>query len=116
MLCALTLMLPSLVLWAQVASSLVIMVIATASCGLASGLGHRGSLQVVNQIAPPDRRAEVISSYFVCVFSGNALPVIDICVITTIAGATLANLIFAVMIMVFAFLALAFAIKYTNPD
>jgi hypothetical protein len=73
-------------------------------------------LQVVNQIAAPDRRAEVISSYFVCVFSGNALPVVGIGVITTIAGATLASLIFAVMIMAFAFLTLAFAIKYANPD
>jgi hypothetical protein len=92
------------------------MVIAAASCGLALGLGYRGRLQVVNQIAAPDRRAEVISSYFVCVLSGNALPVVGIGVITTIAGATLASLIFAVMIMAFAFLTLAFAIKYANPD
>jgi hypothetical protein len=36
-----------------------IMIAATATCGLAAALGYRGSLQVVNQIAPREQRAEV---------------------------------------------------------
>jgi MFS family permease len=113
-LCALALMLPSvaLVVWAQTAGSLAILVIATALCGVAAGLGYRGSLQVVNQIAPADRRAEVVSSYFVCGFCGNALPVIGIGVIATLASATEASIAFAVMISVFALVALYFGAKY----
>ena len=90
------------------------MIIATAACGVSAALGYRGSLQVVNQIAPEDRRAEVVSSYFVCVFSGNALPVIGIGMISTWTGATVASLLFALMISAFALIALYFGVKYTQ--
>jgi MFS family permease len=97
---------------AQLAGSTVVMIFATASCGVAAGLGYRGSLQVVNQIAPEDRRAEVVSSYFVCAFAGNALPVIGVGVISTIASSTAASLVFATTISVFALVALLFGVKY----
>jgi MFS family permease len=114
MLWALTLMLPSvgLLVSAQIVVSMTIMIIATALCGIAAGLGYRGSLQVVNQIAPENRRAEVVSSYFVCGFSGNALPVIGIGVISTLASSTAASLVFAATIGVFALVALFFGIKF----
>jgi MFS family permease len=114
MLWALALMVPSvaLVVAAQVAGSIALMVVATAVCGLAAGLGYRGSLQVVNQIAPPDRRAEVVSSYFVCGFIGNAVPVIGVGVISTLASPAIASLLFAVTIGIFAVVALFFGIKY----
>jgi len=62
MLWSLGLMLPSLALLvtAQLVGSLGVMIAATAICGVATGLGYRGSLQLVNQIAPDDRRAEVV--------------------------------------------------------
>jgi MFS family permease len=114
MLWALGLMLPSVALLAsaQIVASMAIMIVATAACGIAAGLGYRGSLQVVNQIAPEHRRAEVVSSYFVCGFSGNALPVIGVGVISTLASSTAASLVFAVTISVFALVALCFGIKY----
>jgi hypothetical protein len=74
--------------------------------------GYRGSLQVVNQIAPENRRAEVISSYFVCGFWGNALPVIGVGVISTLASSNAASLAFALTVSVFAIVALFFGIKY----
>jgi MFS family permease len=114
MLWALGLMLPSVALLvsAQIVASMAIMIVATAACGIAAGLGYRGSLQVVNQIAPEHRRAEVVSSYFVCGFSGNALPVIGVGVISTLASPTAASLVFAVTISLFALVALCFGIKY----
>jgi predicted MFS family arabinose efflux permease len=114
MLWALGLMLPSVALLvsAQIVASMAIMIVATAACAIAAGLGYRGSLQVVNQIAPEHRRAEVVSSYFVCGFSGNALPVIGVGVISTLASSTAASLVFAVTISVFALVALGFGIKY----
>lgn len=116
MLGALVLMIPTvaLVVAAQTFASMTIMIIATAACGLAAGLGYRGSLQVVNQIAPPERRAEVVSSYFVCGFSGNALPVIGIGIIATFASPIWASVSFAAMIAIFAIVAFIFGLKYTR--
>jgi MFS family permease len=116
MLWALALMIPAVVLvvTAQILGSMTVMIIATAACGIAAGLGYRGSLQVVNQIAPDAQRAEVVSSYFICCFSGNALPVIGIGVISTAASATVASLVFAAMIIAFALVALVFGSRYTQ--
>jgi MFS family permease len=113
MLAALALMLPSVALLvaAQLETSLTLLLIATAVCAVASGLGYRGSLQVANQIAPPDRRAEIVSSYFICGFAGNALPVIGVGVISTVAGPIAASLAFAVTLSVFALVALAFEMR-----
>ena len=114
MLAALALMLPSVAVLvaAQLVKSMTILVISTAICAVASGLGYRGSLQVANQIAPPDRRAEIVSSYFICCFAGNALPVIGVGVISTFAGPVTASIAFAVTIAVFALAALAFGVRY----
>ncbi|WP_298871926.1 MFS transporter [uncultured Bradyrhizobium sp.] len=114
MLWSLGLMLPSLALLvtAQFVGSLGVMIAATAICGVAAGLGYRGSLQVVNQIAPDDRRAEVVSAYFICCFLGNALPVIGIGVLSTLTSSTVASLVFAATIAVFAVVALLFGLKY----
>jgi MFS family permease len=116
MLWGLGLIVPSVVLLvtAQMLASMAVMIGATALCGVSAGLGYRGSLQVVNQIAPEDRRAEVVSSYFVCCFIGNALPVIGVGVISAYAGMPLASTIFAGMIVLFALLALIFGVKYTR--
>jgi MFS family permease len=114
MLTALALMLPSVaaLVTAQLAASMPILIVATAICAVASGLGYRGSLQVVSQIAPPDRRAEIVSSYFICGFAGNALPVIGVGAVSTFAGPAAASLAFAVMIAIFALVAVTFGIRH----
>ncbi|MBV9262505.1 MAG: MFS transporter [Pseudolabrys sp.] len=114
MLWSLGLMIPSvaMVVAAQAFGSMALILLGTALCGITSGLGYRGSLQVVNQIAPPARRAEVLSVYFICCFSGNALPVIGVGIITVWAGAIAASMTFAAMIALFAAVALGFGLKY----
>ncbi|TPK67035.1 MULTISPECIES: MFS transporter [unclassified Mesorhizobium] len=113
MLTALALMIPSIlmVVAAQMLASMALMIAATACCGVTAALGYRGSLQVVNEIAPEDRRAEVVSSFFICCFIGNALPVIGIGIISTYASPIAASLAFAGMIIVFALVALGFGLK-----
>lgn len=113
MLAALALMIPSVLLMvaAQMLASMALMIAATACCGVTAALGYRGSLQVVNEIAPEDRRAEVVSSFFICCFIGNALPVIGIGIISTYASPIAASLAFAGMIIVFALVALGFGLK-----
>jgi MFS family permease len=114
MLAALALMPPSaaLLVAAQLAASMAVLIVATAVCAITAGLGYRGSLQVTNQIAPHDRRAEIVSSYLICAFAGNALPVIGVGVISTLAGTSAASLAFAATIVIFALLALYFAARY----
>jgi MFS family permease len=116
MLWSLALMIPAAAatVAAQVMASLWMMLAATAFVGVATGLGYRGSLQVVNQIAPKDKRAAVVSSYFVCCFTGNALPVIGVGVIAVYAGAHAASIAFAAMIAVFALVALGFGVRYSR--
>jgi MFS family permease len=116
MLASLALMIPAAgaTVAAQVAASPWLMLAATACVGVATGLGYRGSLQVVNQIAPKDKRAAVVSSYFVCCFTGNALPVIGVGVISAYAGAHAASIAFAGMIAVFALVALGFGVRYSR--
>ncbi|SFO27951.1 Predicted arabinose efflux permease, MFS family [Mesorhizobium sp. NFR06] len=116
MLAALVLMIPTvaLIVAAQVYASMALMIAATAICGVAAALGYRGGLQVVNQIAPADRRAEVVSAFFICCFCGNALPVIGIGVLSSLTNATTASLAFAGMITVFSLVALGFGAKYAR--
>src|SRR5665213_3465178 len=103
MLWALGLMIPSVAMLvaAQVFASLALIIAATVLCGVSAGLGYRSGLQVVNQIAPPDRRAEVVSSFFICCFIGNAVPVIGVGVITAYSNMTLVIAIFAVVAFIF---------------
>jgi MFS family permease len=114
MLWSLALMVPAaaVTVAAQVAASPWLMLTATACVGVATGLGYRGSLQVVQQIAPADKRAAVVSSYFVCCFTGNALPVIGVGVLSSVTDTSVADVAFACMIAVFAAVALVFGSVY----
>lgn len=116
MLWSLGLMLPSvaLIVLAQVFSSMAVMLASVVMCGLATGLGYRASLQEANELAPADRRAEVVSSYFVCCFIGNAIPVIGVGVIATFAGSTTASIAFAAIIALFALVAVVFGLRYSH--
>lgn len=101
---ALALLLPSvwLLVGAEVARSMPLLIFAAAVGGVAGGLGYRGGLEVINAIAPADRRSEVVSSYLVACFAGNSLPVIGIGVLSSVTGALFAHVTFAAVITVLA--------------
>ena len=115
MLSALALLVPSLalVVAAQIFASMPVLLVGTALSGVAAALGYRGSLQVVNQIAPPDRRAEAVSSYLVACFFGNSLPVIGVGVLTAVSTQVLASSVFAVVTGAIAIAAFFVGRKYT---
>lgn len=108
MLAGVALLIPSVALLvaAQVLASLSLLVVATAITGVASALGYRGSLHVVNEIAPGDRRAEVISSYMLACYLGNSLPVVGVGVVSSTFGPTTAIAALAVVIVALALVAL----------
>lgn len=111
MLSGLALMLPSLALiaLAQANSSMPALLAGTVVGGISTALGYRGSLQLINEIAPADRRAEVLSLYFLAGFAGNGLPVIAVGILSTIWTPLAAGLVFAACIGLFSLLALVIA-------
>jgi MFS family permease len=80
------------------ANDLPLLLIGAALGGGGGALGYRGSLQIVNQIAPDTRRAEVVSSYLMFCYAGVSLPVIGIDVLSAIETAGLAEGIFAAFV------------------
>ncbi len=118
MLCGLVLLLPSLgcLLLAQSFASLALLMIGTTIGGAASALGYRGTLQVVNGIAPSDRRAEVISSYMIACYLGNSVPVIGVGVLSTLWGNAIAHDVFAATIAALAAIALLTGSRYAPRD
>jgi len=88
----------ALIAAAQAAASLTLLVLATAVAGVAWGFAYRGSLQVVNEIAPDDHRAETVSTFYIACFAGNSLPVIGIGVLSTVTSALTAGITFAAVI------------------
>ncbi|HUI13840.1 MAG TPA: MFS transporter [Xanthobacteraceae bacterium] len=114
MLSALALLPPAvwLLVGAEIAQSLPLLVTAAALGGIAGGLGYRGSLEVINRIAPSDRRAEVVSSYLVVCFAGNSLPVIGIGFLSSATSALFAHVAFAAVITMLAGVAAITGIKY----
>ena len=111
---ALALLLPAvwLLVGAELARSMPLLLGAAALCGVAGGLGYRGSLEVINRIAPADRRSEVVSSYLIALFAGNSIPVIGIGVLSATASAIVAHVTFAAVITVLAGIAALTGVKY----
>lgn len=105
---ALALLVPALALLiaAQAKESLSLLLLGTALSGISGGLGYRGSLQVVNQIAPADQRAGVSSVYFIVCFIGNSIPVIAVAVLTRAFDSLVADSAFAITLAVLALAAL----------
>ena len=101
---------------AEVAHSLALLVFAAAVGGLAGGLGYRGSLEVINRIAPADRRSEVVSSYMIALFAGNSVPVIGIGFLSAATTGLTAHVIFAAVLTVLAGIALLTGLKYAPEN
>ena len=104
----LVMLLPSLaaLILAQALKSMPTLLIGTALGAVAMALGYRGSLQVVNEIAPDDRRGEVVSAYFVAGFLGNSVPVIGVGCVAALSNALIASVTFACAIAAFVVAAL----------
>jgi len=119
MLSGLALLPPSLgiLVSAQLWHSMPLLVAATTLAGAAAALGYRGSLQVVNAIAPAEQRAEVISSYLMTCYLANSLPVIGVGILSSVSSLPLASYAFAATIALLAFAALAVGLRYApNRD
>jgi Arabinose efflux permease len=113
MLLALVLLVPAvaLLIAAQAKGSLSWLLVGTAMSGISGALGYRGSLQVVNQIAPADQRAGVSSVYFIVCFIGNSLPVIAVAALTNAFNSLVADSVFAITLAILALAALVISLR-----
>lgn len=114
MLAGVSLLLPGLALLVlgQWLGSIWLLLACTMISGLAAAFGYRGGLEVVNRIAPPERRAELVSAYLLVCFIGNSLPVIGVGALTMTSGSLVANMVFAIVVGVVALSALIVGRRY----
>jgi MFS family permease len=96
----------ALLVTAQFLQSLAVLVIGAAVTGVAAALAYRGSLQVINEIAPKEQRAEVISAFMIVCFMGNAVPVIGVGVVSSLWSPEAATISLASLAVTLALVAL----------
>jgi MFS family permease len=58
--------------------SLILFLAGTVIWGLGIGLAFMGSLAAINQVAPPNRRGEMVSAFFVAAYVGLTVPVVGV--------------------------------------
>jgi len=75
--------------------SLAALLMGTALAGIGQGISLRAGLGELTTKSPPQRRAEVISSFFVVLYVAISLPVIGLGVAVQVAGIQRATLLFA---------------------
>lgn len=72
----------ALLVAAEPLRSIPMLIIATVTSGGATALGDRCNLQIVKEIAPPEQRAELVSSYLLVCYAVSSLPVIGVGLLT----------------------------------
>jgi MFS family permease len=83
-------------------SDLALLVLGGVIAGFGQGLSLRAGLTAVNVSAPPERRGEVASSYFVVLYAAISLPVIGEGFLAEATGLRPAGITFAALVAVIA--------------
>ena len=78
--------------------SIWVLVVAALVAGAGQGLAFMAAVHETNQIAPADRRGEVLSAFYVATYTGVGLPVIGVGLLTTIIGLPAAVNAFAAVV------------------
>jgi MFS family permease len=113
MIAGLVLLVPGIValVAAQHFGSLALLLAATLVGGVATGLGYRCGLEVVNAIAPEDERSQLVSTYLVVCYAAISLPVIGVGLVSQATGSMTADAIFGGVAALLAVAALVFEIR-----
>jgi predicted MFS family arabinose efflux permease len=101
---------------ARATASLAVLAATSLVGGAGFGLCYRGALQVVQRIAPDDRRAEVVSCFLLACFLGNSLPVVGVGLLSRGASQALAQNVFAAMVILLALAAVAAGLRWIPRD
>jgi MFS family permease len=94
--------------------SLPLLVSATAIGGLAVGLGFRASLAMINQMAPAESRAELVSSYLLVCYTANAFPVLGVGLSSRALGPETTHRVFAALLAALGLLSAGVGIRHVR--
>jgi MFS family permease len=108
MLAGLALLIPALALLALAPrdQSLALLLLGSGVGGAAVGLAYRGSLQLVNELAPDTHRAEVVSTFLMFCYLGVSVPVVGIALLAAATTPIISETTFAAMIAAFSLFAI----------
>jgi MFS family permease len=88
----------SLIVAALAAASMALFLAGTVVGGVAVGAVFLGSLATANRLAPPGRRGQTVSTFFVLCYAGLAIPVVGAGVATLFTGDFPAVLAFSILL------------------
>ncbi|MGH3856343.1 MAG: MFS transporter [Pseudonocardiaceae bacterium] len=91
--------------------SLALLVMGAVIAGLGQGMSFRAGLGSVISASPPDKRGEIMSSYFVTLYVGIAVPVIGVGVAAEAFGLIASGMVFAVLVAILAAVALLLLVR-----
>jgi MFS family permease len=104
----------AVLLLAVVGRSLALLIVAAVLAGLGQGLSFMGSLGDVGEIAPEDRKGDIVASYYVVIYVGTALPAIGVGAVAQASGLPTAVEIFAGVVIAICLAGLAGLISETR--
>lgn len=84
---------------AVLATSLPVLLVASVLAGGGQGLAFMGSLGDVSEIAPEDRKGDIVASYYVIVYLATALPAVGVGILADLASLSTAFLAFAYVVI-----------------
>ncbi|MEU8630216.1 MFS transporter [Streptomyces sp. NPDC048669] len=79
-------------------ASLPLLLVSTVVGGAGQGLTFLGGITEINRVAPKDRHADVLSSFYVVIYLGVGVPVIGVGLLATATGLLTAVQIFAAVV------------------
>ena len=100
-----------LLLLAQTLHSMVVLLLGTTIAGMGGGLGYRFGIQLINEIAPEDRRAEMVSAYLMVCYAAISLPIVGIGLVAAASSLLVADLVFGALVAMVAVVALAVGVR-----
>ena len=97
----------ALIVAALAQASLVLFIAGTVVGGVAVGAIFLGSLATANRLAPPGRRGQVVSTFFVACYCGLIIPVIGVGVASAFLGDFVAVLALSILLAVLCLFSMA---------
>lgn len=92
-------------------NSLPLLLVSTVIGGIGQGLAFLGGITEINRVAPKDRHADVLSSFYVVIYLGVGVPVIGVGFLATVTGLLTAVQLFAAVVSVLCLLDMAALIR-----
>jgi MFS family permease len=87
--------------------SLDVLLGASILAGIGQGLAFMGSLGDISEIAPTERRGDIVASYYVVIYLATAVPAIGVGVLAQLAGLSSAFLVFSYVVIAICLVGLA---------